>query len=96
MIVTLEQVRNHLRYDTDDNDEMLQMYLEAAEDAVLNYITDTFKPNEYPPAIKHAVLLMVGVFDSYRNAESETPIKDNYLPPPVQALLFKYRTLVAL
>ena len=95
-IVTIDQVREHLRYDTEDNDPMLEMYIKAAENAVLNYVTDTFENNVYPDAVKHAVLLMVGMFDREREPSKESSIIDNYLPPSVRALLYPYRTPTAI
>lgn len=95
-IVTLEQVKEHLRYDDTSNDVALTGYIAAAESAVLNYITDAFADGVYPDAIKHAVLLLVGYFDQYRNAESDTPTNAVYLPLPVQALLYPYRTPTAI
>ena len=95
-IVTIDQVREHLRYDTEDNDPMLEMYIKAAENAVLNYVTDTFENNVYPDDIKHAVLLMVGMFDREREPSKESSIIDNYLPPAVRALLYQYRTPTAI
>ena len=95
-IVTIDQVREHLRYDTEDNDPMLEMYIKAAENAVLNYVTDTFENNVYPDVVKHAVLLMVGMFDREREPSKESSIIDNYLPPAVRALLYPYRTPTAI
>lgn len=94
-IVTLPEVKEHLRYDTDDNDATLGIYIKAAENAVLNYVTDKFENNVYPDAVKHAVLLMVGMFDREREPGKESSIIDNYLPPAVRALLYPYRTPTA-
>lgn len=94
-IVTIDQVRDHLRYDTEDNDPMLEMYIKAAESAVLNYVTDTFE-GDYPNDLKHAVLLMVGMFDREREPSKESSIADNYLPPVVRALLYPYRQPIAI
>lgn len=91
-IVNLETLKMHLRYDDDDaNDLMLQGYLDAADSVVLNYITDEFEPGEYPKAIHQAILMLCGFWDKHRNAESETPVNGNYLPMPIQSLLFHYR-----
>lgn len=89
-IVDLNTLKDHLRYDDDSNDMMLQGYLDAADSVVLNYITDEFETN-YPKAIHQAILLLCGYWDMHRNAESETPVNGNYLPMPVQSLLYPYR-----
>lgn len=95
-IVTIDEVKLHLRYDTDDNDSNLSIYIKAAENAVLNYVTDEFENNAYPDAVKQAVLLMVGMFDTDREPSKDSPITDNYLPAPVRALLYPYRTPTAI
>ena len=41
-IVSLEMAKQHLRYDDDESDQIIQAYLDAAESVVLEYITDTF------------------------------------------------------
>lgn len=94
-IVDLDTLKEHLRYDDDSNDTMLQGYLDAADSAVLNYITDEFE-TEYPKAIHQAILLLCGHWDQYRNAEQEMPTNGNYLPMPVQALLYPYRKPTAI
>ena len=90
-IVTLQQLKSHLRYDSDDEDDNLELTLEMAEDAVLDYITDDFE-GVYPATIKKAILILAGYYDSFRSAEKEAPINGNYLPAPVIALIYKYRT----
>lgn len=94
-IVSLETLKEHLRYDDDDNDLMLQGYLDAADSVVKNYITDEFE-SEYPKAIHQAILLLCGFWDKHRNSEGETPVNGNYLPMPVQSLLFHYRKPTAI
>lgn len=94
-IVSLETLKDHLRYDDDDNDMMLQGYLDAADSVVKNYITDEFE-SEYPKAIHQAILLLCGFWDKHRNSEGETPVNGNYLPMPVQSLLFHYRKPTAI
>lgn len=89
-IVSLEMAKQHLRYDDDESDPIIQAYLDAAESVVLQYITDTFD-GEYPKAIHQAILILVGYFDAHRNAEKETPVNGNFLPMPVQSLLYPYR-----
>lgn len=89
-IVDLGTLKEHLRYDDDSNDTILQGYLDAADSVVENYITDEFEA-EYPKAIHQAILLLCGYWDMHRNAESETPVNGNFLPMPVQSLLYPYR-----
>ena len=95
-IVSIEDLKLHLRYDDDSNDLMLQGYLDAADSAVLNYITDELEPDDYPKAIHQAILLLCGYWDQYRNAEQEMPVNGNFLPMPVQSLLYPYRKPTAI
>lgn len=90
---TLEQVKQHLRYDADDtsNDAVLQAYLEATTVAITGYITAAVTPAN-TPLLRTAQLLYVGYLDQYRNAEAEAPVNGNYLPQPITALLWPLRT----
>nr|DAF57088.1 MAG TPA: head tail connector [Siphoviridae sp. ctEeW6] len=89
-ILTLNEVRAHLRYDSDDNDAALQIMLDAAEQAIKTHCDAG--QDLAQPAIKQAALLLIGYWDNNRNAEQGN---DWYLPQPVLALLTPYRTPVA-
>ena len=91
-MLTLEEVRAHLRYDSDDNDAALQIMLDAAQQAIKTHCD----PNQNldTAAIKQAALLLIGYWDNNRNAE-KADANDWYLPQPVLALLTPYRTPVA-
>lgn len=86
---TLDEVKHHLRYDDDDSDEILTIYLQSAQTAVKNYITDDIT-NEMLPALKVATLLMVGYLDENRNSENGAEF-GNFLPAPVRQMLSPYR-----
>lgn len=86
---TLDEVKHHLRYDGDDSDKILTIYLQSAENAVKNYITDEIN-DEMLPTLKTATLLMVGYLDDNRDAGDGTE-HGNYLPAPVRQLLSPYR-----
>lgn len=90
---TLEQVKQHLRYDADDtsNDAILQAYLDATTVAITGYITAAVSPAN-TPLLRTAQLLYVGYLDQYRNAEADAPVNGNYLPQPVTVLLWPLRT----
>lgn len=87
---TLDEVKHHLRYDDDDSDEILGIFLQSAENAVKNYITDKIT-DEMLPSLKVATLLMVGYLDDNRNSETGAN-HGNYLPPAVRQMLAPYRT----
>lgn len=96
MLISLEEVKQHLRYDEDDtsNDLVLTGYIMAAEAAIKNFIRNDIDVNTKPD-IKVAALLMVGFFDLYRNAEatvsSNPSVIASYMPYPVLYLLTQYR-----
>lgn len=87
---TLDEVKYHLRYDDDANDEILSIFLHSAELAVKNYITDEIT-DEILPSLKTATLLMVGYLDDNRNSENGAEF-GNFLPAPVRQILSPYRT----
>lgn len=87
---TLDEVKHHLRYDDDDSDEILTIYLQSAQTAVKNYITDDIT-DEMLPSLKVATLLLVGYLDENRNSENGAEF-GNYLPAPVRQMLASYRT----
>ena len=93
--VTLNEVKDHLRYDDDANDTTLLAYIKGAEAAVNRYITTDVDPDATPD-IKVAVLLLVGYYDDNRNIYKEMPTDGNYLPAPVRALLNPYRKPTAI
>lgn len=86
---TLDEVKHHLRYDDDDSNRILTIYLQSAETAVKNYITDKIT-DEMLPSLKVATLLMVGYLDDNRNSENGAN-HGNYLPPAVRQMLAPYR-----
>lgn len=99
MLVTLQQASDHLRRDTTDDNTDLTLKIEAASDAVLNYLKsdgedyldssgDVVAEN-VPNAVRMATLLLVGVF--YSNRDNSTEFERGYLPPVVTALLYPLR-----
>ena len=92
-MVTLQEAKSHLRYDDDADDLYINGLIAAADSAVKNYVTQEPLPDA--AAIKQATLLLIGHYDQYRNAEKDMPVEGNYLPAPVRALLYPYRTPTA-
>lgn len=97
MILELNEVKEHLRYDSDDtsNDLVLTSYILAAEAAISRFINKEVDIVTNPD-LKVAMLLLVGFFDLYRNSETEASSRlrneTTYLPYPVLYLLTPYRT----
>ena len=92
MLLTLNEVKEHLRYELDDNsnDMILTGYALAAEQAIKNYIRKDIDI-ETKADIKVAAMLLVGFFDLYRSAEVNAPSNASYMPYPVLYLLTPYR-----
>lgn len=76
-LVTIAEAKEHLRVDFDDDDMLIQLYLDAAEVATANYLEREL--NEFltggesavmNPVIKVAILLQTGHL--YRNREAVT------------------------
>lgn len=110
MLVTIEQASAHLRRDTDADDNDLVLKIEAASGAVLNYLKDgadefldtagqvpldsNGDPVGVPYEVRAAVLILLGVFYSYREGEAgiiNPQFSHGYLPPTVTALLYPLR-----
>lgn len=87
-IVTLTEVKAHLRLDTLEEDEYLSFLITAAVDYIQQYLgrpLDEFKESLVPPSIKHAILLTVA--DFYENRTTSAVQH----PTTLQSLLCAYR-----
>lgn len=107
-LVTLEQVRSHIRSDDTFDDSLVEAYIAAASSAVLKYVGDTFNDTdgvipidtdgipEVPEDVKIACLLLIGDFYKNREPTPDDVVGDQwgygYLPRAVIALLYPYRT----
>lgn len=105
MLVTLQQAKNHLRVDNDEQDNEIAMYAEGASDAVINYLTamnseaaDAYLDSAgeaidelVPSVIKNATLIMIGYLFRHRDDNEGEAFERGYLPKPVTALLFPLR-----
>ncbi|AWC92324.1 head-tail connector protein [Morganella morganii] len=96
-IVTLAEVRAHLRIDHDFDDADLQLKTNAATAAVLDHIrawaerhdSDAEKMKASPDIwrVKDAILLLVGIRDRDRDGADINLYPQGMLPYPVTALL---------
>lgn len=90
MSLTVQDVARHLRYEPEDADmQYLQYLLDVSIQAVQDYVM----PEKFDLENKtqqHAILLLCGYYDTFRNAEKEMPSDGGQLPPQVRALLAKY------
>ncbi|ULR87182.1 head-tail connector protein [Comamonas sp. B21-038] len=93
-IITITQAREHLRSDTNDDDADLHMKIDAATDAVLDYISvpasDLFDADGEPKTgedgqvvrgarrVQQAILLTVGWFYEDRDGSMEQAVKTGH------------------
>lgn len=104
MFVTLEQASDHLRRDTDDDDNDLTLKIEAASQAILNYIDPTIidfdsagEAIDVPRPIQAATLILLGQLyvdrdaPDFRDGKTAPRWGDIILPRTVQFLLDPYR-----
>lgn len=99
MLVTLDDAKNHLRIDVNDEDWHVALLVEAASDAVLNYLkidgTQYLDSSDYvdsvPYAVQAATLLMTGYLYRLRDNNEGGEYQQGYLPMPVTALLYPLR-----
>lgn len=99
MIVDLELAKKHLNIYHDDEDDLIELYISAAEGAVTMYLDgfpfSNYEVGELPVQIKQAVLILLGEFYLNREAEQGGAINQQfgygYLPRPVVALLWPFK-----
>jgi hypothetical protein len=106
MLVTLEQARAHLRVDTTDGDADILGKVKAASRAVVTYLkSPSFSDSsgaipedsagiaiDVPEDVQLATLMLIGYFDRQRDEDGGHEYEQGYLPRPVMALLYPYRT----
>ena len=71
-ILDLDSVRKHLRIDSNCEDDVLEMYIDSAEETILQLIRRTQHDlieeyGEVPAPVRHAIMLLVS--HSYNNRE---------------------------
>lgn len=90
MAVNLDMVKAHLRIDGfDDEDQILSLYLEAAQDAAALYIGWETLPEEVPPSVEAGILMFVGTL--YNTREDVTETKRYKVPMAVERLWAAHR-----
>ena len=85
-ILTLTEIKSHLRIDQSAEDALLNIYLDAAEDYISAFLNEPSFPQA--PAIKAACLLIIGDLYENREGAGEKEVKEN---PAVHRLLYPYR-----
>lgn len=90
-LVTIEQVKEHLRITHSDEDNVINMYMESAQDWIENFLNTANPPQN--ASIKNAALLIVGALYENREAYSADDLKPN---PAVTNLLYPYREKIGI
>ena len=72
MIVSLEEVKEHLRYDSDDNDTYLEGLIYAAEAVIRKHVDEATLESGVDASIFHAALLLIGYWDTTATAKKRT------------------------
>lgn len=86
MPITLSQAKTHLRLNQNLEDDLVQLYIDAAKVHIGQFLNRSSYPSSAP--IKAAALLIVA--DLYENREGQTE-KELKLNPAVCSLLYPFR-----
>lgn len=94
--LTIDYIKKHSRLDFSDEDSVLELYANAAEDTVLNYLNRTYQDiieqyGEVPAAVRHATLMLVDVSYQYRSPIS--PSNVSVVPYTFDILIKPYMRL---
>ncbi len=104
ILVSLTQAKEHLRIFHSEEDGPIQDKLDAAEDAVMDYIglanaSPTWDSENVPPSMQAAVLLVLGDLWEHRGDDDQyqtvlNRVADGEFHPRVTALLHRKRAFV--
>lgn len=95
-LITLDIAKQHLRVDTDDEDNDISLKIKQASAVIVSYCASnpdaqTWDADTVPFDAQIACLLLVAQFSSVREAGDFTSDAANYLPTSVMALLSRLR-----
>ena len=91
MIVTLEELKAHLRVLTDDEDTLLTSLLTQAQAAAEDYCRAQWTAEDVPETVRLAVLLMASHFYEYRDSSDRNAY--NTMMHAFHALLYPTRAI---
>lgn len=100
--VTLQQIKDDQRIDTDAEDADLTLKLASAQALVLNYLkvpsidalavgSPASLPDNVVDAVSAATRLLVGYLYKNRDGDPDKEWQPGYLPAPVTAMLYPLR-----
>ena len=87
-LLTLDEAKQHLRVDADDQDTLIEAYADAAVLSCLNHCDRKLVPQGAEPAFKAASLLMLG--DLFGSREAVVAGQSFSVSPTISALLQSY------
>ncbi len=76
-MVDVIQAKQHLRVDIDDDDTLIQHYIDAATAAALDYLNLAAMPVPTPAPVTAAILLAVGDLYEHREGKTDSRLIDN-------------------
>lgn len=93
-VVTLAEVKTHLRVTSTSEDALITSYITAIETHVANYLNQAIpgldvSPIDVPAPIKSAIFLLVG--DLYENRQAQVSGTELYANKSAYNLLYPYR-----
>lgn len=96
-LVTLPEAKLQLRITWDDEDAFVQLVLDAAESAVLDYIKvdKGWTASSVPAGVKLAILVLMSTYyEPFRDGDNfdNSNVAFGYPPPAVTSLLHRYRS----
>lgn len=100
-MISIEDVRQNCRIDDDSEDDLLKIYLAAAQQAVIQYTGRNWYINEVPESDPDGMLynssvnlaLLLLTANWYKNREATTAVNSSYLVYGVGWLLEPYRLM---
>lgn len=82
----LAEVKEHLRVDVDDDDVVIQAYMDAAEKQVLQYCNISLVPVGAEATFKVAAMMVVATMYDNRSGERDLPLSSRLLVNPYRWL----------
>lgn len=89
IVISLDEAKQHLRVDQDEEDSLIQGYLDAAAQYCLELCNRTEVPEGSELVFRQATLLVLGHW--YRNRVAVSAIAGSEPPHAVNALISRHR-----